>query len=74
MQAILVTPKNEQEYSLVMAMLKKMRIKTTEFSNEEPFPMTVNDFHAMIDHSLQDADEGRTTSNADLKKKMKGWG
>jgi len=36
-------------------------------------PMSLNDFHEMIIRSQKDVDEGRTTSQEDLVKKIKSW-
>lgn len=73
MQPILVIPKTEQEYSLVMAMLKKMRIKASALANEGIAAMSMDEFYSMIDSSLKDANEGRTISNANLKEKIEEW-
>lgn len=35
MGAILVKPANEEEYRLIMQLLKKMRVKTENFSEED---------------------------------------
>lgn len=36
-------------------------------------PMTVNDFHEMIDQAKRDSDAGRVISHQELKKKVKTW-
>ena len=36
-------------------------------------PMSIDEFHEMIDHAKQDSEAGRVISHADLKKKVKTW-
>jgi len=36
-------------------------------------PMSINEFHEMIDQAKQDSDEGRVISHEELKKKVKTW-
>ena len=36
-------------------------------------PMSLNEFHDMIDLAKQDSDAGRVISHQDLKKKVKTW-
>lgn len=36
-------------------------------------PMSLNEFHEMIDQAKQDSDEGRVISHLELKKKVKTW-
>jgi len=36
-------------------------------------PMSLNEFHEMIDQAKQDSDEGRVISHQELKKKVKTW-
>ena len=36
-------------------------------------PMTINEFHEMIDHAKKDSDEGRVISHQELRKKVKTW-
>ena len=36
-------------------------------------PMSLNDFHGMIDQAKQDSEAGRVISHEDLKKKVKTW-
>ncbi|HEY3390246.1 MAG TPA: hypothetical protein VGK38_11780 [Prolixibacteraceae bacterium] len=35
--------------------------------------MSIDEFHEMIDHSIQDSDAGRVITHEDLKKKVKKW-
>jgi predicted Rossmann-fold nucleotide-binding protein len=53
MEPIIITPKSEQEYSLVMELLKKMRIKATPY-------------HEMIDESIVAVREGRTIPHREV--------
>jgi hypothetical protein len=36
-------------------------------------PMSLNEFHEMIDQAKRDSDAGRVISHQDLKKKVKTW-
>jgi hypothetical protein len=36
-------------------------------------PMSIVEFHAMIDQAIQDSDAGRIISQEELKKKVKTW-
>ena len=36
-------------------------------------PMSLNEFHEMIDQAKQDSDTGRVISHQELKKKVKTW-
>jgi hypothetical protein len=36
-------------------------------------PMTMNEFHEMIDQAKSDCDAGRVISHQELKKKVKAW-
>jgi hypothetical protein len=40
---------------------------------KEVNPMSLNEFHEMIDHAKQDSDSGRVISHQELKKKIKTW-
>ena len=40
---------------------------------KELAPMSVNDFHEMIDKAKQDSEEGRVISHQELKIKVKTW-
>ena len=43
-------------------------------SHERNFkPMSVNEFHKMIDQSKRDSDSGRVISHEELKRKVKTW-
>jgi hypothetical protein len=36
-------------------------------------PMSINEFHEMIDQAKQDSEEGRVIAHEELKKKVKTW-
>lgn len=36
-------------------------------------PMTINEFHKMIDQAKKDSDEGRVISHQELRNKVKTW-
>ena len=36
-------------------------------------PMSINEFHDMIDQAKQDSESGRVISHEELKKKVKTW-
>jgi hypothetical protein len=45
-----------------------------KISHEESLkPMSLKDFHEMIDQAKQDSDAGRVISHQELKKKVKTW-
>ena len=73
MEPIIITPKSEQEYSLVMEPLKKMRIKVTLMREKTSRRMTMNEHDEMIDESLAAARDGCVISHSDLKEEMRGW-
>lgn len=70
---ILITPKTEQEYSLVMELLKKMRIKATPFHDDPVTRMTLEQYREMAEQSLSDAEEGRTISQVEMEKRVASW-
>jgi hypothetical protein len=44
-----------------------------EYHERNLKPMTVNEFHEMIDCAKQDSDAGRVIAHQELKKKVKTW-
>ena len=50
--------------------IKQEKIKSHE-SNLKP--MSLNEFHEMIDQAKRDSDAGRVISHQELKKKVKTW-
>lgn len=73
MDSILITPKTKQEYSFVMEMLKRMKIKAAPVHEKPIAPMTMDEFNKEIDRSLEAACENHVTSHEDLKKEMAQW-
>ncbi len=74
MESILVMPRNEQEYSLIMQVLKKMKIAATPMREEKTFRrMTMEEFRAEIDQSIEDAKAGRVYSQEEMRKHIEQW-
>ncbi len=74
MDSILVVPGNEQEYSLIMQLLKKMKITATPMREERTFKrMTVEELRAEVNQSIEDAKAGRVISHEELKRQMAQW-
>lgn len=74
MNSILITPKTEQEYSKVMEMLKKMRIKAEpvqeEINTAEPYPTIAQE---ELDQRIQKSIEGSTASPQKVNYYFKKW-
>ena len=49
----------------------KQEKKVSHESNLKP--MSLNEFHEMIDQAKRDSDAGRVVSHQELKKKVKSW-
>lgn len=73
MERIVITPKTEQEYSFVMEMFRRMKIKATPLPDASMRRMTIEEYREMADEALQAAREGRTISHEELKKEMEQW-
>ncbi len=73
MEAIIITPKNEREYSFVMELLGKLKIKAKPVAEKPLRPMTMAEYNAEIDRALDDARNGRVISHEEMKNKKKGW-
>lgn len=78
MEPIIITPKTEQEYSLVMAMLKKMRIKAEPMKGKSleripGLPYSREEIMDDIRCSEDDIVAGRTTTNDALRKEIATW-
>lgn len=73
MEPIIITPKSEQEYSFLMEMLKKMRVKVSSPAERKLRRMTMEEFNEEVDRSLEDARMGRTISHEELGKKIAEW-
>lgn len=52
------------------SLIKQEKKKSQE---EELKPMSLNEFHEMIDRAKRDSDAGRVISHNELKKKVKAW-
>lgn len=72
MDAIIIKPKTEQEYSFVMEMLKRMRIKA-EPVQTPGLPRTRQEMMEDISRSDKDIAAGRTITNSDLHKEIATW-
>jgi hypothetical protein len=61
---------DEAIISKIESIIFQEKQKTME---RELHPMSVNEFHEMIEKSKQDSDSGRLISHEELKKKIKSW-
>lgn len=50
-----------------------MREESKKLYDSELTPMSVNEFHEMIDQAILDKENGRVISHEDLKKRVKSW-
>ncbi len=50
-----------------------MREESKKLYDSEVTPMSVNEFHEMIDRAKLDKENGRVISHKDLKTKVKSW-
>ncbi|MFA6401440.1 MAG: hypothetical protein WCX31_07410 [Salinivirgaceae bacterium] len=50
-----------------------VKIENNKQHDRELAPMTLNEFHEMIDQAKQDKENGRVISHEELKKKVKSW-
>jgi predicted transcriptional regulator len=74
MESILVIPKDEQEYSLVMQLLKRMKITASPIREEKVYKrMTVEEYRREIDRSMEDVKAGRVISQEEMKRQMAQW-
>ncbi len=77
MDSILVVPGNEQEYSLIMQLLKKMRITATpmrEEREERVFKrMTMAEFRERIAQSEADIAAGRVYTQEEVSQHIEQW-
>ncbi len=77
MDSILVVPGNEQEYSLVMQLLKKMKITATPMRKEREERvfkrMTVEELRAEVNQSIEDAKAGRVYTQEEVKQHIEQW-
>ncbi len=77
MDSILVVPGNEQEYSLVMQLLKKMKITAPPMRKEREERvfkrMTVEELRAEVNQSIEDAKAGRVYTQEEVKQHIEQW-
>ena len=73
MNQIIITPKSEQEHSFVMEMLKRMKIKATSVEEKPLRRMTIEEYRAMAERAVTDADAGRTISQSEMEKHVASW-
>ena len=73
MNQIIITPKSEQEHSFVMEMLKRMKIKATSIEEKPLRRMTIEEYRAMAERAIADAEAGRTISQSEMEKRVALW-
>ena len=73
MNQIIITPKSEQEHSFVMEMLKRMKIKATSIEEKPLHHMTIEEYRAMAERAIVDAEAGRTISQSEMEKRIASW-
>lgn len=73
MGQIIITPKSEQEYSFVMEMLKRMKIKAESIEDKSLRPMTIEEYRAKAERSIADEEAGRTISQSEMEKRVASW-
>ena len=73
MNQIIITPKSEQEHSFVMEMLKRMKIKSTSVEEKPLRRMTIEEYRAMAERAVTDAEAGRTISQSEMEKHVASW-
>ena len=66
MNQIIITPKSEQEHSFVMEMLKRMKIKATSVEEKPLRRMTIEEYRAIAERAIADAEAGRTISQSEI--------
>lgn len=73
MGQIIITPKSEQEYSFVMEMLKRMKIKAASVEEKPLRRMTLEEYRAMAERSIAEAEAGHTISQSEMEKRVASW-
>lgn len=73
MNQIIITPKSEQEHLFVMEMLKRMKIKATSVEEKPLRRMTIEEYRAMAERAVTDAEAGRTISQSEMEKRVASW-
>ena len=73
MNQIIITPKSEQEHSFVMEMLKRMKIKATSVEEKPLRRMTIEEYRAIAERAIADAEAGRTISQSEMDNRVASW-
>jgi len=73
MDQIIITPRNEQEFSFVKEFLKRMKIQATTVKEKPMRPMTMEEFNAEIDAAEEDIRAGRVISHKEMGKRIASW-
>lgn len=73
MNQIIITPKSEQEHSFILEMLKRMKIKATSIEEKPLRRMTIEEYRAMAERAIADAEAGRTISQSEMEKRVASW-
>ena len=73
MNQIIITPKSEQEHSFILEMLKRMTIKATSIEEKPLRRMTIEEYRAMAERAIADAEAGRTISQSEMEKRVASW-
>ena len=73
MNQIIITPKSEQEHSFVMEMLKRMKIKAPSVEETPLRRMTIEEYRAIAERAIADAEAGRTISQSEMDKRVASW-
>lgn len=68
MESITIYPKNEKQKSLLKSLLEEMKIRF-DIAKSDDALMTKEEFYAKIDHSIQQADEGKVKTLTKEKQK-----
>jgi predicted transcriptional regulator len=73
MEPIIITPKNEKEYALILTLMKKMRIKTTLLHQKSSPRMTTEEYRQEAIQSLEEIRSGRVVSQDEMEKRVASW-
>ena len=63
-----------QSEDVILSLEKILRNVTTDSSDKEFEPMTIQEFNDRIDKSMEDSKNGRLIKASDLKAKIEKWG
>ena len=59
--------------TLISKLESFIRQEKKKSNDKELNPMSLNEFHEMIDKAIQDSDAGRVITHEELKKKVNAW-